>query len=214
MKIPAVLIPKNKKDLLFICLFFLALAGVFIFIASNQSKDESGGSIIVHSTSEPSEERPSNNYNWKGEKKDPKKIKIPSIGVDAFIQKVGVDQYKEVAVPNNLFLVGWFVNTVRPGEKGLSLIDGHVTGRRNDGIFKDLKNLKEGDQYTVELGDGTTISYEVTATQSLKTKDATSVIFSQDPKIPSQLNLVTCSGRFDDKSRRYEERLVVSSKQI
>lgn len=169
---------------------------------------------VTYSTDRPSETRPDNNFQWRGNPNDPKKITISPIDVQAYIQKVGVDQNKEVAVPTNLFLVGWFVDTVRPGQKGLSLIDGHVSGRRNDGVFKNLHKLKKGDQYSVELGNNKTISYRVIDKKSVKVSEAVSVMFSQDPTVSHQLNLVTCSGSYDAQNRSYDERLVVMSEQI
>lgn len=203
---------KQKTTVVLALIFVMGILALMVLYSSRSNKTES--EIVTYSTDEPSEERPGDDYKWKGEAKDPKKIKIPSIGVDAFIQKVGVDQKKEVAVPNNLFMVGWFVDTVRPGEKGLSLIDGHVSGRRNDGIFKDLEKLKEGDEYSVELGDGTTINYKVIGKQSAPVNDSVGIMFSQNPKVSNQLNLVTCSGKYDEKTRSYTERLTVMSEQI
>lgn len=204
----------KSKQLIGIVILFSVLLVLTIFLTTRGHTNYKTGSIITYSTDKPSEEKPGKNYNWKGGAKDPKKIKIPSIGVDAFIQKVGVDQNNEVAVPNNLFVVGWFVDTVQPGKKGLSLIDGHVSGRINDGVFKDLKKLKEGDEYSVELGDGTVIKYKVIGKQSAPAKDSVGVMFSQNPKVSNQLNLVTCSGKFNQKTRAYEERLTVMSEQI
>ncbi len=205
-------IPKiNEKQKRVICGVVVCLGLLIVGLALWGSATKGTGEVITYSTNEPSEVRPGDDYNWQGEAKDPKKITIPSIGVDAFIQKVGVDQNKEVAVPDNLFMVGWFVDTVRPGEKGLSLIDGHVSGRRNDGIFKDLEKLQEGDRYTVQLGDGTTINYKVFGQQSAKVKESVDIMFSQKPTVTSQLNLVTCSGNYDEKTRSYDERLTIMS---
>lgn len=169
---------------------------------------------VTYSTDKPSEKKPGHDYKWEGGSQDPKKIKIPKIGVDAYIQNVGVDQNGEVAVPNNNFIVGWFINSVRPGQKGLSVIDGHVGGSRNIGIFKGLEKLDKGDEYSVEFGDGTVKSFRVIRKQSVPVNEAVSVIFSQEPKVTRQLNLVTCSGVFNDKNQSYDERLTVMSEQI
>ena len=170
--------------------------------------------VLRYSTSNPSRKRPDDKYNWQGKPRDPKKIVIPAINVNAYIQKVGVDQNKEVAVPNNLYLVGWFVDTVIPGEKGLSIIDGHVTGRINDGVFKNLIQLNDGDEFTIEYGNGEYNQFRVVEKKSLPKEQSAAVIFSQKPNIENQLNLVTCSGQFDAKTRSYSERLVVVSEKI
>ena len=145
---------------------------------------------------------------------DPKKIIIPKISVDSFVQKVGTDANKQIAVPDNLFDVGWFVGSAKPGDNGLSVIDGHVTGRINDGVFKNLDKLQAGDQFSIQFGNGSVKKFEVISKSSVLEKNSLGVIFSQDRKVSSQLNLVTCSGQFDDESRTYSERLVVASERI
>ncbi|QQS26931.1 class F sortase [bacterium] len=193
-----------------VCL--ILLAGLFHY-RSESSFVDSGG-VVTYSTENPDEKKPTDNFQWKGGVEDPKKIIISSIGVDAFIQKVGVDQNKEVAVPSNVHMVGWFVDTVRPGQKGLSLIDGHVSGRKNDGVFKDLEKLNEGDQFLVQLGNDSEVKYRVIGKRSAPVADSVSIMFSQNPKVSSQLNLVTCSGRYDEKTRSYDERLTVMAERI
>lgn len=170
--------------------------------------------VVVHSTNNPDEKKPADNFQWKGGPEDPKKIIIVPVGVDAYVQKVGVDQNKEVAAPSNLHMVGWFVDTVRPGQKGLSLIDGHVSGRKNDGVFKDLEKLNVGDQFLVQLGNDSEVKYRVMGKRSAPVKDSVSIMFSQNPKVSSQLNLVTCSGKYDERTHSYDERLTVMAERI
>ncbi len=209
---------RNKKVLLVIILLVLIVCGLIVWrVTSTRSSNSalpSKDDVIRYSTDKPSEEKPDDIFQWQGGAKDPKKIIIPSIAVDTFIQKVGVDQNNEVAVPNNLHMVGWFVDTVRPGEMGLSLIDGHVTGRQNDGVFKNLNRLNKGDEFSVEFGDGSRRTFRVVDKKSAPVKDSVSIMFSQNPSIKNQLNLVTCSGSYDANSRTYNERLTVIPEQI
>jgi sortase A len=169
---------------------------------------------ITYSTDTPDETKPKKEYQWRGGANDPRLINLPTIQTEGFIQNVGVDQNKQIAVPNNIHLAGWFVDSVQPGQTGLSIIDGHVDGRKNDGIFKHLAGLKENDEYTIEMGDGRLKRYRVKTTVTVATKDAAGILFSQDPKIKSQLNLVTCGGSFDRQSRQYDKRIIVSSELI
>ena len=58
-------------------------------------------------------------------------------------------------MPNNIHTAGWFVDSVRTGENGLSIIDGRVDGRAaNEGVFANLEKLREGDELMIEMGDG------------------------------------------------------------
>lgn len=197
-----------------IILGIVALAAALAFIKFFNKPQTSPGKVVTHSTDAPSEVKPGKEYKWVGDASDPKKIIIPKIGVDGFVEKVGIDQNNQVAVPTNLFLVGWFVKTASPGQPGLSVIDGHVSGRKNDGIFKDLEKLNVGDKYTVELGNGKKLTYQVISKKSAPVKDSVAVIFSQDPRVKSQLNLVTCSGNYDAKLHQYSERLTVAAKLV
>lgn len=176
--------------------------------------DTTRAPVVTHSTDTPSEEKPDSGYKWQGDTRDPKKITISSIGVDAYLQNVGVDQKSEIAVPNNIHLGGWFVDSVRPGSKGLSIIDGHLNGNSQDGIFVDLEKVRQGDTYTVEFGDGSKKQFRVKAVQTVDLKDAASVLFSQDPSITNQLTLVTCGGVFDRQARLYGKRVIVISELV
>lgn len=205
----------NKKHLIIVCsLTFLAiLVGLFVWlrlIVKVGSPKE--GETITFSTTTP-DETPIDKqaYEWVGLGKYPKYINLPTINTEGFIQKVGVDQNKQIAVPNNTHLAGWFSDSSLPGQSGLSIIDGHVTGRFNDGIFKDLTKIKVDDTFQIEFGNGSVKTFKVIDTQTINTETAASVLFSQKPKISSQLNLVTCTGDFDTKSQLYNKRLIVQS---
>ena len=184
------------------------------FVTYNNGASDDPNRVITYSTDKPSEVPPDDKFVWKGGPNDPKQVVIDSIGAKPYVQKVGIDQNKQVAVPNNTHLVGWFVDSVRPGEKGLSLIDGHVTGRKDKGVFKDLDILNRGDNFSVILGNGKELKYRVVDMKSAKVNESVGIMFSQNPKIANQLNLVTCSGRYDPKSKTYDERLTVMAEQI
>lgn len=136
------------------------------------------------------------------------------VGLDAYLQNVGVDQNREVAVPNNIHMGGWFVDSVRPGDKGLSIIDGHLNGNYQDGIFIDLDTMKQGDIYTIEFGDGSKKQFKIKTIHSVELDTAASVLFSQDPAITNQLTLITCGGVYDRQARLYDKRVIVVSELV
>lgn len=169
--------------------------------------------IITYSTDTPDETKPGDGYVWRGGANDPKKVIIPSVGIDGFIQKVGVDQNRQVAVPNNVHIAGWFVDSVRPGEKGLSIIDGHVDGRLQDGaVFKRLPEVKKDAEIAVEFGDGSSKTFRVISVTTVPESEAAGLLFSQDPVVSSQLNLITCSGRYINGG--YDHRTIVSAELV
>lgn len=194
-------------------ILILVAGGVFWYIRSH-SKDNAAEQTVTYSTDQPDERKPDNNYKWVGGPEDPKKINIPSANIEGYIQKVGVDQKKQVAVPNNIHIAGWFTESVRPGQLGLSIIDGHVTGPTADGIFKNLLGVKPGATYTIEFGNGSTKTFEVLTVKEVPVNQAASVVFSQEPKQSHQVNLVTCSGPFNRAANQYENRVIVTSKLV
>lgn len=196
----------------------LVVAGGLGFWKLHKDKTEitrKNNEVITYSPDKPDETKPDKDtYKWYGNPTDPKYITLPSIGAEGFLRKVGVDQNKQVATPDNINMAGWFVDTVRPGEKGNSIIDGHVSGWVNKGIFKDLIKLKSGDTYSVEFGNGDKKTFKVKEVKDVPVDEAASILFSQDPGITNQLSLITCGGKFDRASNQYENRVIVISEAI
>ena len=166
--------------------------------------------IITRSTTTPTEAKPDPaGMRWHGTATQPKYINLPTIKAEGFLQWVGVDQHNAVAVPNNVHMAGWFADSRPPGERGLSIIDGHVDGRTAAGIFKNLTQLTPNDQFSVTFGDSSHKTFVVRKVLRMPAPEAASVLFSQEPAITAQLNLVTCGGRFDKKAGGYQDRVIV-----
>lgn len=202
---------KRKQLLIIVAVMMAAGAGGFIYVKSHKKAPQQKDGIITYSTDNPDESKKNaENYMWKGAPDEPKKIKINKIGVDAFVQKAGVDQDKRVAVPDNIHLASWFIESQKPGQNGLSVISGHVTGRTSDGIFKQLGSLNKDDTFVIELGNGTTKNYKVIDKVQVKEAESANYLFSQNPKVKSQLNVITCGGKFNKSANQYEDRIIIS----
>ncbi len=142
----------------------------------------------------------------------PLQIEITNRNIKGYIQRVGVDQNKAVAAPNKVHLAGWFVDSALPGRKGLSIIDGHVDGVSQQGVFHNLSTAITGDTITITNGDASTATYRVFSSKTIQTADATKYLFDQDPLVTSQLNIITCSGTYNAKVQSYDKRIIVSAK--
>jgi LPXTG-site transpeptidase (sortase) family protein len=202
----------SKKQRLLVGLVSLfGIGGLFVALSVPRPAPQSVPEVITYSTDQPIEEPPPKDYKWSGGESDPKRIILPTVSVDGFVQRVGVDQNKEVAVPDNIHMAGWFINTAQPGQKGLSVIDGHVDGREQGGIFRRLKELRKDDEFQIELGSGDIKRFKVMQITEVNAKEAASILFSQSPKVTSQLNLITCGGTYDKASQRYDKRVIVSA---
>lgn len=210
---------KSRKLLLFAAVVLLASgAGALLLRKLQPAPTQTDAvladqSVVAGSTDEP-DETPPENYQWNGGALEPKRIIIPSIKVDSYLQSVGLDKQNRVAVPTNIHLGGWFTDSARPGEPGLSIIDGHVSGRTTNGVFRNLSKLTSGDTFQVERGDGKLLQFRVIKTQTVPDDQANVPLFAQDSSVISQLNLITCGGDFDQTSLSFADRVIVSGELV
>ncbi len=209
-----------KKPTAHIVISLVIIIGIVIALRLNSTDVldapvSAADRVITISTDTPDETPPEKSgFVWQGNNNDPKRIVAPSIGIDGYLQKVGLDQHNQIAVPNNVHMAGWYVGSARPGDKGLSIIDGHINGHINDGIFAKLSALLPGDRFSLELGSGKTLSYRVKEVQTVNLEDALNVLFSQDPSIDNQLNLITCGGNYLAKDKTYDHRIIAITEEI
>lgn len=141
--------------------------------------------------------------------KEPSRLRIPAIDVDADVQHVGVTKDGAMATPSNFTDVGWYRDGPTPGSRGSAVIAGHVdNGLGLSGVFKRLGELTEGDDIYVDAADGTTQHFIVTSTRSYPYDEVpTNILFN--PSGTRRLNLVTCEGNWVSEARTYDRRLVV-----
>lgn len=143
----------------------------------------------------------------------PVRIKIPKINVDAGFQYNGLKTDGSMEIPNNVVDVGWFTGSVRPGEKGTSVITGHVAQIRGGvltkpGVFFSLKDLRVGDTLAVLNDKGESITFVVRETRNYDpSADATDVFTAKDNGI--HMNIITCEGTWHPDQLSYSQRLVV-----
>ncbi len=165
--------------------------------------------VVTVSSPTPSEKPISTDIPYKVDSDQPKRILIPAINVDGFIQPVGEDQNKEISTPTNINYAGWFIGSAKPGDKGLSIIDGHVSGRYSAALFAKLGSLQKGDIVKIEFGDGSWRSFKVVEKQNLPKNEVAAYLFKKYTNIDRQLNLITCGGAFDKNSDQYNNRIIV-----
>ncbi len=170
--------------------------------------------VVTHSVDEPSEKPIDSKSDYRVPADKPRRLMISRAGITGFIQQVGVDQHGAVAVPNNVYLAGWYTGSALPGDSGLSIIDGHVNGRYGPAVFTDLHQLEKGDEIQIEFGDMSVRRFSVFATKQVPLSEASSTMLYQEPGVDRQLNLITCGGIFDRTTDSYPDRLIVMSKAL
>ncbi len=139
----------------------------------------------------------------------PNKIKIPSIQVDTFVERVGVTKEGNMDVPKNIWNTAWFGNGgYRPGDPGNAVIAGHLDAPGTVAVFWNLDKIKVGDKVILTDQSGKTMTFEVYDKQVYPINNAPlQTIFG--PSNEAHLNLITCGGTFDRSAHIYNKRLVV-----
>lgn len=134
----------------------------------------------------------------------PTRLVIPSIGMNAVIQGVGINAKGAMAVPSGTTKkVGWYKYGIVTGQAGSAVIDAHVFA-----AFSKLKYLKPGANVYVITANNTILHFVVTVAQTF----ALSTLSPQQlfrPTATSDLNLITCAGALLSDHVTYDQRLVV-----
>lgn len=144
----------------------------------------------------------------------PMYLEVPKIGINTFIEPVGLDPGGKMGVPESIESVGWYSLGVKPGENGNAVIDGHldtITGA--PAVFYNLNLLEVGDLITVIDEKNQRFVFKVIDKRSYKfdvfpLQD----IFGEFNK--SRLNLITCEGYFDNRIQNYTHRTVIFSELV
>ena len=148
------------------------------------------------------------------EKELPMLLEIPSIGVKAKVQQVGLNSKKEMDVPSNEVDVAWYDLGPKPGEIGSAVIAGHLDDRTGKpAVFWDLDKMTTGDHIYVTDGNDNKKSFQVVSTERYKTGGAPlEKIYGASDGV--YLNLVTCGGVWDKAKDNYAERFVVFTEYV
>lgn len=144
----------------------------------------------------------------------PYRLAIPQIKVEATIEPVGLINNDRMATPRDFNNAGWFQSGPRPGDVGNALIDGHVdNGFSKKGVFANLHKLKAGDSVYIYNDDSSVREFKVIETTIYKEASApTETIFGKTER--KLLRLITCSGDWNNTTKNYSDRLVVTAELI
>lgn len=97
----------------------------------------------------------------------PKYLTINSLAIWSRVTKVAADAKGQIGVPKNIFDTGWYEGSVKPGQPGTVVIDGHMVGPTKAGSFIDLSKIKPGAFVSVTTGDNTQYVYRVASTETI-----------------------------------------------
>lgn len=140
----------------------------------------------------------------------PRYLTIDRLGVkNSRVLPMNINVNGELDTPNNIFDVGWYESSGKPGEGGTMVIDGHNGGPHVHGVFKNLPSLVEGDVINIERGDGIIFKYKVVenATVPLSESDQYMSVAATSPEEGREsVTLITCTGEWSQAQDTYLSR--------
>jgi sortase (surface protein transpeptidase) len=135
---------------------------------------------------------------------------IRAIGVNATMLPVGITPQRNIDVTKGIWDVGWYEQSVKPGQPGSAFIEGHVHWYTGPAVFWNLHRLQIGDEVDLVHPDGTTSRFQVSRVRQLPfSGNVPDDMLAADG--PSRLNLVTCAGTWLKGAHTYSNRLAVTA---
>jgi sortase family protein len=138
----------------------------------------------------------------------PVRVRMPSVGIDAPLVRLGLDAKGALEVPERFDVAGWWSGGSRPGERGPAVIAGHVDSKTGKAVFYELSRLRRGDPVIVRRRDGSSIRFTVQGSAHYaKAHFPTARVYGATRR--PTLRLITCSGVFDRSRGHYLDNTVV-----
>jgi hypothetical protein len=141
----------------------------------------------------------------------PNRIEIPAIDATAPIVRVGTLPGRELQIPLDPKMVGWWGGGAKPGaRKGTAILAGHINYAGVTGELAQIGTLDPGDAVFVygkrqhkEVG----LKFLITG---VRTYDKTALPYKEifDQNSVGRLAIVTCGGAFDPSTGNYLDNIV------
>ena len=141
----------------------------------------------------------------------PSRIQIPSIGVDAYIEQIGISADGVMGTPAGPMNVGWYSDVSAPGYGSNVVMAGHVDYYTvGPAVFAGLASLGGGETIYVTGPNGEGFTYAVTAAFSVSAyTDAGGILAGPGGE---SLTLITCGGSFNGVE--YDSRTIIYAQRI
>ncbi|MFJ4550700.1 class F sortase [Streptomyces sp. NPDC088817] len=136
-------------------------------------------------------------------------LRIPSLGVDAPIIRVGLDGDRELQTPpvDKPKLVGWYDRGPTPGEPGTAVAVGHRDTRTGGAVFAGLGRLGPGHRIEIRRQDGRTAVYTVDKVRVFdKARFPDKEVYGTSRR--PELRVITCGGLYTHRAG-YSSNVVV-----
>ena len=143
----------------------------------------------------------------------PNRIVIPKIHANAPIVSVGTTADRELEIPLNPHIVGWWKYGAKPGATvGTAILAGHINYAGVTGSMAAIGTLDPGDQVYVFGKQNADNRHEVRfRVTGVRTYHKTHLPYKQifDQQSIGRIAIVTCGGPFDASTGNYLDNIVV-----
>jgi hypothetical protein len=145
----------------------------------------------------------------------PESVSIPRLRMRVLTSPTGLAaDDRSLDLPPSARAVVWWAYGASPGASaGTVLLAGHVSWNGRLGVLAGLRDLRVGDQITVQRQDGTRVRYAVTGRRRVPKMSLDELGLFATGGAP-RLVLVTCGGAFDPARHSYEDNVVVQARPV
>ncbi|MBF9072399.1 class F sortase [Streptacidiphilus fuscans] len=140
----------------------------------------------------------------------PLTLAIPSVRLSAPLLGLGMDGKGAAELPpfSLPHMAGWLRDSAAPGERGTSVIVGHVDTTTGPAVFWNLSAVRPGAEVDVNRVDGRTAVFTVDQVRAYP-KPAFPAAQVYGPGPGAQLRVITCGGGFDRARHEYTGNVVL-----
>ncbi|MDI3390255.1 class F sortase [Streptomyces sp. B-S-A8] len=131
----------------------------------------------------------------------PTRIRIPSLRIDAPLMGLRLTPDGSLDVPpaEKRNLAGWYEAGITPGERGTSVVAGHVDNAEGPAVFYALGALRKGETVEVDRDDGRTAVFTVDAVEVYDSRNfPDDKVYGAAPR--PELRVITCGGGYSKKT--------------
>ncbi|MFD7063746.1 class F sortase [Streptomyces sp. NPDC059906] len=201
----------SRSGLMVLCAVALLILAVSLVGGNDTSADSSRPPLPAHPGTTASSAPPATGAADSAlPRSKPVRLLIPEISVDAPFTDLAIGDKGQLQPPpaGDTNLVGWYAKGVSPGEKGTSIIAGHVDTKTSAAVFAQLDQLDKGDKFQVRRADGRSATFVVDSLETFAKDEFPSDRVYGDAERP-EVRLITCAGDYDHKVKDYTDNLVV-----
>ncbi|MEV4971597.1 class F sortase [Streptomyces scopuliridis] len=145
---------------------------------------------------------------------EPRRLEVPTIGIDAPVVARGLDDTGAVDAPPYATprAVGWYGGGVQPGAEGAALFVGHADTETKPAVFHGLSAARPGAKVRVTRADGKIAEFTIDEVRVFgRDRFDANKVYGPHRKSRAELRLITCGGNFDREAGAYTANVVVSA---